>query len=281
MQINSVIAIAPYNPNWPRSYEAEAEKIKGALGRNCCTIYHIGSTAVPGLAAKPIIDIMVVVKDILDVDANLSELEDLGYIPKGEHGIPFRRYFHKGKDFRTHDIHIYEEESPEIERYLHFREYLKANPDVCQEYESLKLSLAKQHPNDIAAYSNGKDAFIHEIDQKANVNKLSIAVACTEREWQSVKEFRQQYCLQSRRVDELEKTHHYHIILLQGAHIIGYADILLSYAETALLIMLVMKVGYEKYREEFINLLERWLLHQDRKLGKSGLGCQKLKIFDN
>ncbi|MCE5293101.1 MAG: GrpB family protein [Chlamydiales bacterium] len=269
MEINGVIEIAPYNPNWPRSYEVEAEKIKGALGKNCVTIYHIGSTSVPGLAAKPIIDIMVVVKDIFDVDANLLELEDLGYIAKGENGIPFRRFFHKGIDLHTHHIHIYEEGSPEIERYLHFKNYLKANPDVSQEYESLKVFLAKQYPHDLTAYSNGKDAFIHEIDQKANINKLHIVVACSAREWQSVTEFRRQYSLQSKKECALVKDHHSHIILLQGANFIGYADILLPYPEMALLTILILKSGYEKYRQEFINLLERWLLHQGRQLDQT------------
>lgn len=264
MKIRPVIEVVPYNPNWPHSYASEAEKIKGLLGKNCVTIYHIGSTAVPGLAAKPIIDIMIAVKDILEVDSLQAKFEELGYVAKGEHGIPFRRYFQRGTDLRTHHIHIYEEGSSEIERHLHFRDYLKANPDVCQEYESLKIALAKQHPYDINAYCNAKDAFIQEIDKKAPSNKLRIVLACTTREWESVAQFRQQHSMKSGRVDELEKDHHSHVILLQAASIIGYADISLEHPGSAQLAMLVMKAGDEMHSKEFINLLERWLLHQGR-----------------
>lgn len=266
MKIRPVIEVVPYNPNWPRSYEAEAEKIEGMLGTNCVKIYHIGSTAVPGLAAKPIIDIMIVVKDILEIDSQLAAFEGLGYTAKGEHGIPFRRYFYKGDDMRTHNIHVYEEGSVEIDRHIHFREYLKTNPDVSQEYESLKMALAKQYPNDINAYSNGKDAFIHEIDQKANLNKLRIVVACTAREWKSVKQFRCQHFLETGSDALFETTHHSHIILFQGVAIIGYADISLTPPGYARIVMLVLKVGCESAKDEFMSMLERWLLHQGRKV---------------
>src|SRR5580698_1970268 len=85
------IEVVPYNPEWPQMFEAEAALIKKALGDNCIAIHHIGSTSIPGLSAKPIIDILPVVKDILKVDA--KPIEALGYQAKGENGMAFRRYF--------------------------------------------------------------------------------------------------------------------------------------------------------------------------------------------
>lgn len=90
------VVVVPYKNEWPALFETEAMLIKQALGDNCLLVHHIGSTAVPGLASKPIIDILPVVKNILHVDQVTSAMEQLGYEAKGEYGIPFRRYFQKG-----------------------------------------------------------------------------------------------------------------------------------------------------------------------------------------
>jgi GrpB-like predicted nucleotidyltransferase (UPF0157 family) len=115
------IEVVEYDPSWPELFEIEAEQIKQALGRNCIEIHHIGSTSVPGLSAKPIIDMLPVVRDIQEVDKATKAMESLGYEAKGEYGMAFRRYFQKGKDIRTHNVHMYQEGDPEISRYLKFR----------------------------------------------------------------------------------------------------------------------------------------------------------------
>ncbi len=262
MKIQKVIEVVPYNPNWPRSYQEEAKKIEGTLGRNCITIHHIGSTAVPGLTAKPIIDIMIVVRDILEVDKALTAFEELGYIAKGEHGIPFRRYFQKGTDLHTHHIHIYEEGSPDIERLLHFRDYLTTNPEARQEYESLKAALAKQHKDDAQRYQKDKDTFIQKIDEKAAIDRLRMVIAFTDREWKHVEELRQLHFTTSGHEVPLKTEHHSHILLLQGTALIGYADVSIEHPPTAQLAMVVMKPGFEDKLEEFTSMLNRWLLHQ-------------------
>lgn len=96
------IEVVPYDPNWPNIFETEATKIKQALGNNCIAIHHVGSTSVPGLAAKPIIDIVPVVQNIIAVDQNTNVMEALGYEAKGEYGMLFRRYFQKRDSMSTY-----------------------------------------------------------------------------------------------------------------------------------------------------------------------------------
>ena len=98
------ITVVPYDPAWPGLYEAEAQAIAGVLGQRLTAIHHIGSTAVPGLAAKPVIDIMPVVRAVTEADECRADFEALGYEYLGEFGIPGRRYLRKGGDERTHQM---------------------------------------------------------------------------------------------------------------------------------------------------------------------------------
>ena len=98
MEVNQqlkLIEVVPYEPNWPMEFEQEAGQIKKALGDNCIEIHHIGSTSIPNLAAKPIIDMIPVVLDISKVDSANAAMQALGYEAKGEYGMLFRRYFQK------------------------------------------------------------------------------------------------------------------------------------------------------------------------------------------
>ena len=162
------IVVVPYDSDWPMQFRAEAAKIAAIFGPELVSIHHIGSTSVPGLSAKPIIDIMPLVRDIEEVELfNLAMLR-LGYEPRGELGIPGRRYFVKGGDAqRTHHVHTYALDNPEVNRHLHFRDYLIAHPEEAQRYAALKTELARQFPHDIESYMAGKDSFIKEIIQKA------------------------------------------------------------------------------------------------------------------
>lgn len=148
-------------------FEEEAEKLKLIFGEELVAIHHIGSTAVPGLKAKPIIDILPVVKDISLVDNYNQAMWDIGYDSKGENGILGRRYFRKGGDNRTHHIHIYQDGSHEITRHLAFRDYLQNHPDVMRSYGDLKEKMAQQFPYDIESYINGKNPLAKEIELKA------------------------------------------------------------------------------------------------------------------
>lgn len=110
---------------------------------------------------------MPVVIDIERVDRFNTEMISLGYEPRGESGLPGRRYFQKGENLRTHHVHIYEKGSPEITRHLAFRDYLRANGEDAKQYGTLKLELAEQYPFDIDSYIKGKEALVQEIEKKA------------------------------------------------------------------------------------------------------------------
>lgn len=171
------IVVVPYDPVWPGKFEVAVAELSPIFGAELIAIHHIGSTAIPGLSAKPIIDMMPVVRDIARVDALNPAFVRRGYEPMGEHGIPGRRYFVKGGDLhRTHHVHIYEPNNPEVKRHLGFRDYLIAHPDQARQYASLKQDLARQYPHDIEGYMAGKDAFIKAIIQEAErwrVNKAA------------------------------------------------------------------------------------------------------------
>lgn len=156
------IVVVSYDPMWSERFEKEAKAIKAILGDLLLEIHHIGSTSVPGLAAKPVIDILPVVRDITLVDAFNPPFEAIGYEPMGENGIPGRRFFRKGgAEHRSHHLHIFgTDNTTDIHRHLAFRDYLRTHPEVADEYASLKQTLARKFPHDINAYCDGKDAFI-------------------------------------------------------------------------------------------------------------------------
>jgi len=146
------LKLIPYDPNWPNAFEKEAALIRQALGDNCLAIHHIGSTSVPGLEAKPIIDMIPVVKDITEVDSYNPAMEVLGYKAMGGYGIPLRRYFQKGLEDRTHNIHVFEQNNPEIDRHLKFRDWMRTHPDDMKAYAELKHNLATRFKNDTFSY---------------------------------------------------------------------------------------------------------------------------------
>jgi len=161
-----IIEVVPYNSHWPQMFEAEAALIKKALGNNCIAIHHIGSTAVPGLSAKPVIDILPVVKSLIEVDRKAEAMQQIGYQALGEYGIPLRRFFQKGGDLRTHHVHVFEKSNPAIRRHLQFRDWLRSHPEDAKAYQELKLELASKFPNDSESYVKGKAAFIQSIAAK-------------------------------------------------------------------------------------------------------------------
>lgn len=161
------VEVVEHSNDWKKQFEEEAKLIRSIFTSEIVAIHHIGSTAVAGLAAKPIIDILAEVRDIEKVHTYNDRMITLGYVPKGENGLPGRRYFQKGGDKRTHHVHIYEAGDDEIERHLVFRDYLREHPQAIKEYGTLKVELAKQYPYDISAYIDGKDSFVSEMEQKA------------------------------------------------------------------------------------------------------------------
>ena len=162
------IIVTRYDPGWAIEFKKEADVISKILGSLCINIYHIGSTAVPGLKAKPIIDIMPVVGNIDKVEALADEFVKAGYEYLGEFGIKGRRYLRKGGDERTHQIHIFEENNiKDIERHLAVRDYLRTHSEDAYLYGKLKAELAAKFPYDIDKYCEGKDEFVKQLEKRA------------------------------------------------------------------------------------------------------------------
>lgn len=162
------VVVVPHSPKWQKLFEQESKCIRRALGKTAVAVHHIGSTAIPGIYAKPIIDLLVEVGDITCVDQQNAQMVLAGYEAMGEFGIAGRRYFRKESlQKRTHHVHVFAVGSAQIERHLAFRDYLIGHPDAAQDYSELKRSLAKEYSTNIEKYMDGKDEFIKAIDEKA------------------------------------------------------------------------------------------------------------------
>ena len=169
------IVLGAYNPTWPDKFRAEANAIRVALPEVLEDIHHIGSTAIPGIVAKPVIDLLLVVTELEQLDACASSLVDLGYQSMGEFGIPGRRYFRRdtADGVRTRHVHAFPVGSPQIQRHLAFCDFLRAHPEEAKRYGALKLDLAKRFSPDVARYTDGKSAFIRDIEERAAQSQAS------------------------------------------------------------------------------------------------------------
>jgi len=156
------VRVVPYDPNWPSAFADEAVRLADAMGEVAEAVHHIGSTSIPGIFAKPIIDILVEASDLALVDQLQEAMELIGYEALGEFGIPGRRYFRRTAPdgTRTHHLHVFERGSDGAVRHLVFRDYLIAHPEFAHRYSDLKRELAKAHPDDMELYMDGKDEFI-------------------------------------------------------------------------------------------------------------------------
>ena len=163
------VEVVPYNPQWKQEFNSESQKIQKILADNVVIIHHIGSTAIPNIYAKPVIDFLIEVKNINLISQQTLAMEKLGYEAMGEFGLVGRRYFRKENPsgIRTHHVHIYQTNSPEIKRHLAFRDYMLAHTQDAEQYSQLKQELARKYPNDIESYMDGKDEFVKRMEKKA------------------------------------------------------------------------------------------------------------------
>lgn len=168
-RITAPVLVQRHDPEWAQCFVEEAALLGSLVGPNFVTAHHIGSTAIPSIVAKPIIDILVEVHTVSQLDGQAEVMEDHGYQVMGEYGLPGRRYYrkHSRDGARSHHVHAYQVGDPEIHRHLAFRDYLLAHPQIAAEYSVLKQRLALDHPNDKEAYVDGKDPLIREIESKA------------------------------------------------------------------------------------------------------------------
>jgi putative glutamine amidotransferase len=167
--------IADHDPAWPLEFEKEAAAIQSALGAIAHRVEHVGSTAVPGLAAKPVIDIQVSVERMEPRERFVGPLETLGYEFVADPTDAEHEYFKKDvRGVRTHQIHVCPVGSEWERRHLVFRDHLRFHPEDAARYAELKRRLAERHPNDVMAYVDAKTPFIREIEARA-VDRLDQA----------------------------------------------------------------------------------------------------------
>ena len=167
-RFDPAIRIVEHDPEWPAQAEAEMRRITDALGTVAGRIEHVGSTAVPGLAAKPIIDLQLSVARIDPIEAYRGPLERLGYLFVPDPESPDFHLFAKPAERpRTHHLHVCERGSDHERRHLAVRDFLRSHPDEAAEYEALKRRLAAEHPEDRLAYIEGKRAFMTSLEAQA------------------------------------------------------------------------------------------------------------------
>ncbi|WP_208559452.1 GrpB family protein [Marinilactibacillus kalidii] len=157
-----------YQDSWPTEFDKTAKEIKVIFGDTASRIHHIGSTSIPGMMAKPTIDVLIEVQDISYVDALNTKMEVAGYIPRGENGIEGRRFFIKEEQQkRTHHVHVFQSGSDEINKHLAFRDYLIAFPNEAARYKQFKKDYIKGSSQDVAVYQQSKHNLVSELTENA------------------------------------------------------------------------------------------------------------------
>ena len=163
---NAPIHLAAYDPEWPRLYEREAERIGAALGPKMFRIEHVGSTSVPGLAAKPLIDIVLVVADTTDEDAYVPPLEAAGYVLRIREPDWFEHRLFKGPDTNV-NVHTFSEGCDEVDRMVGFRDWLRAHDEDRDLYLAAKRELAQREWRYVQNYADAKSAVVRDILARA------------------------------------------------------------------------------------------------------------------
>jgi GrpB-like predicted nucleotidyltransferase (UPF0157 family) len=164
------VTLVPHDPRWASLAGAEAARVKAATGSTMIEVHHIGSTAIPGISAKPILDLLPVAGSLAELDRARPALEEIGYAWWGEYGLPGRRYCtlsDRDTGDRRVQLHCYARGDPAIVRHLAFRDYLRAHTDLAGQYEEEKARCARLHPNDSHAYTDCKSGLIKLLEAEA------------------------------------------------------------------------------------------------------------------
>lgn len=193
--------LSSYDPDWNATSLREIARLSECFQGISILFHHIGSTAIPACKAKPVLDVLGIVSDVLEVDRFNTQLASLGYEAKGEFGMKRRRYFDKEAAPAVH-LHIFEDTDPEVERHLRFRDYLRSHPDQVKAYSDLKERLAQKYPGDRKQYCLEKTPFIKEIDRRAAWES-----APSERAWGPKRHFWTQEQIQ----ESMEANMHLHM----------------------------------------------------------------------
>jgi GrpB-like predicted nucleotidyltransferase (UPF0157 family) len=266
--MKKIIEIVPYDPNWLHVFEQEATLIRQALRDNWLAIHHIGSTSVPGLAAKPKIDMIAVVQDPLSAR---DQLEKIGIQYRGEYNIPLHYGFSKRGDIDL-NLHVYEESHPEIELNLCFRDYLRNHPNKLDDYARLKEELIQDESSftkensPFTNYTLRKGDFIRGVLKEAGFNIVRMLKCNEDTEWAAAKHFRSTYFFGPHDIDDpytwtFNHEEHAHLVLYQGIEIIGYAHIQFWPDKRAAIRIIVVDKNKRDQNSgsRFLVLIEKWL----------------------
>lgn len=262
------ISVVSYNPDWPNMFETEARTIKEALGDKCIAIHHVGSTSVPGLAAKPKIDIIAAVRHPSEC---IVALQQTSYVYKGEWNIPFQYGFSKRGTVNV-NLHLFEDNHPEIELNLSFRDFLRSHPNARGEYAAIKQNLLQdpasfeKNSAMFTGYNLGKDAFIRRTLKESGFSKIRFLRCTHYKEWEKAKLFRQKYFFDLVKIDDpytwtFNHDLHLHFVLYEGTEVIGYSHIQIwSDERVAMRIIVIDEDKRNKdFGSKFLSLIEKWL----------------------
>ena len=263
------IRVISYDPNWPKQFQKEAKRIKAALGESFVAVYHVGSTAVPGLAAKPKIDVVAEVKTLR---FEQQPLLAMGYEYRGGFHLPFRKSFTYRSENLNVNLHVFEKNDPDVEMNLLFRDYLKSHNEARKSYERCKYALiqkedAHQKNRSIyVGYTLGKHAWIQEILKKAGFCRLRVVFCAHDQEWESAKAYRNAYFFTPHQVQDpytwtFTHKEHRHFCLYKGVDIVGYAHLQLWPEQRAAIRIIAIderKRG-QGFGKELICFIEKWL----------------------
>ena len=171
--MTKAVVVTDYDPAWPEAFHIIRQELEKGLGELAIDIVHVGSTSVPGLAAKPIIDLDVVIVDETPLDAVIHAMEELGYYHQGDLGIAGREAFgYKEKtNLCKHHLYVCRESSRELKRHVVFRDYLRTHPREASEYATVKLKAASLYPDSIDDYMRYKDDCIKRLYIQCGLEK--------------------------------------------------------------------------------------------------------------
>ncbi|MGN6671520.1 MAG: GNAT family N-acetyltransferase [Candidatus Nucleicultricaceae bacterium] len=255
------ITVVPYDPSWIGLFEEESHAIKSILQKNCIEVHHVGSTSVPGLAAKPVIDIIATV---VSGPKAIGPLTKSGYQYEGEWNIPFKFGFKRRLPHKV-NLHIFEIGHPEIELNLCFRDYLRSHPKVRDQYAALKYALLddeaahQKKSNFFRGYTLGKYDFIQDVLKAAGLNCVRFLKCSHPHEWKVAEEI----CNDAGYVLEIDPAHkdacRVDWVAYEGAQVVGYlqGEVLNNLAKLQVFVVTKAKQGQGLGRQ-FLLAFERW-----------------------
>jgi GrpB-like predicted nucleotidyltransferase (UPF0157 family) len=268
MNNSNRIEVVPYDGNWPKMFEAEKALIAATLGDNLAAIHHVGSTSVPGLAAKPIIDIIAIGSDR---EKAIADLKKNGYEYRGEWNIPLKCGFKKKGAVNVNLHMFFNDDHPEIELNLKFRDYLRTHPDMRDQYAAIKYEIladetCQRKVGQFPAYTLRKSTFIGDIVRKMGFTRARVLRCTTEDEWNAVKDLRRKHFPTGNETPDsdygiFDHPEHEHFVLYTGADITGYVHIQLhpKSMEAALTIAVNGENHSQSFNPEFLSIIKEWI----------------------